>query len=76
MNELIKAQELKQVTFGKWKKIPSGMTPGGTPVYVCSECGGSEHLHGAEYPKRKMVCDFCGAINSYPWEKTIKEEQY
>ena len=54
--------------FGKWKELEGGyLTPGGTPIYVCGECGGSEHLHGVEYPRRKMVCDQCGSINSYPW---------
>ena len=61
--------------FGKWKQIPSGMTPGGTPVFACAACGGSEHLHGTEYPERKMICDSCGLINYYPWEKIIEEMQ-
>lgn len=62
--------------FGKWKELKGGyLTPGGTPIYVCGECGGSEHLHGVEYPRRKMVCDQCGSINSYPWEKTYEEEE-
>lgn len=62
--------------FGKWKRREgSYMTPGGTPLYICAECGGSEHLHGAEYPRRKMLCDKCGSINSYPWERTYEEEE-
>ena len=60
--------------FAKWVKIPGGITPGGTPRYACSACGGSEHLYGVEYPKRKMVCDQCGCVNSYPWEKILDEE--
>ena len=60
-------------TYGKWEKISSGMTPGGTPMFVCSKCGGSEHLHGVEYPRRKLVCDKCGCVNSYPWESTYEE---
>lgn len=64
------------MTFGKWKKkIGSYMTPGGTPIYVCGRCGGTEHLYGAEFPKRKMICDDCGSINSYPWEKTIEQTE-
>lgn len=59
--------------FGKWKRIPSGMTPGGTPMYACAECGGTEHLHGAEYPQRYVICEQCGSINTYPWEVTIDE---
>lgn len=59
--------------LGRWKKIPSGMTPGGTPMYACGNCGGSEHLHGAEFPRRKMICDNCGQINIYPWERAYEE---
>ena len=61
--------------LGKWQKLLSGgFTPGGTPVYVCGNCGGSEHLYGIEYRKRKMKCEECGSINSYPWEETIEED--
>lgn len=61
-------------TFGRWRQMHGFITPGGTPLFVCDRCGGSEHLHGVEYPKRKMVCDQCGSINVYPWEKTYDEE--
>lgn len=54
--------------IGHWMKVPGGMTPGGTAVYVCEACKGSEHLHGAEYPKRKLICNKCGTVNIYPWE--------
>ena len=58
------------VKIGRWKptKHDGGMTPGGTPIYVCGHCGGSAHLNGCEYPKRKIICDKCGRINIYPWE--------
>ena len=57
------------MTLGRWKKMDGGgMTPGGTPMYACGKCGGSYHLHGAEYPKRKIICDECGRVNIYPWE--------
>lgn len=55
--------------FGRWKQIPAGMTPGGTPAFVCAACGGTDHLYGAEYPYRKVLCNVCGRINFYPWEK-------
>lgn len=61
--------------FGKWQKLSGDwITPGGEPVYVCGKCGGSEHLYGIEFRKRKMVCDECGSINSYPWEETIEQD--
>lgn len=59
--------------FGRWKQVHGGMSPGGTPAFVCGSCGGSEHLHGAEYPRRKIICDNCGQINIYPWEKAYEE---
>lgn len=60
--------------FGKWKKVHGGMAPGGTPTFACGNCGGSRHLHGAEYPCRKIICDNCGQINIYPWEKAYEED--
>ena len=59
--------------FGKWIEGPGGMTPGGTPYFVCDNCCGGGHLHGVEYPRRMMRCEQCGSINSYPWE-TIYDE--
>ena len=59
--------------IGRWKRIPAGMTPGGCPVYVCGNCGKSEHLHGVEFPKRKVVCDGCGRVNIYPHEQAYEE---
>lgn len=64
----VSAQE-KIVSFGRWKKLPGGMSPGGTPSYVCDRCGGTEHLYGVEYPEKKLQCKVCGQINVYPWEK-------
>ena len=74
------AGEIKITTpaIGRWIDHPdmkNFVTPGGTPVYVCSRCGGSPHLHGAEYPKRKLICLECGSINIYPWEKCYEEDE-
>lgn len=55
--------------FGKWKKVPGYATAGGDPVFACGLCGGSEHVYGVEHPKRKSMCDQCGAFNVYPYEK-------
>lgn len=62
------------MNIGRWvKKDMTGyMTPGGTPMYACGKCGGSEHLHGAEYSKRKILCDNCGRVNIYPWESAYE----
>ena len=57
------------IQVSRWKQLHGYATPGGTPLYVCGTCGGSQHLHGAEYPKIKLICDSCGAVNIYPWEQ-------
>ena len=60
--------------LGRWKQVRGNfVTPGGTPYFECGACAGSGHLHGVEYPKRKMICDVCGAVNIYPWERAYEE---
>lgn len=60
--------------IGKWKHVRGNfMTPAGTPYYECGSCGGSGHLHGVEFPKRKVICDNCGRINIYPYESASEE---
>lgn len=60
--------------IGRWKQLKGAFTtPGGTPYYVCGACGGSGHLNGCEYPRRKVICDTCGRINLYPWERAYEE---
>lgn len=60
--------------IGRWKKVKGNyMTLGGTPQYECGSCGGSQHLHGVECQLRKVICDNCGRINIYPWEKAYEE---
>ena len=64
----------QQRVIGRWKQIKGDFTtPGGTPYYVCGACGGSGHLNGCEYPRRKIICDNCGRINIYPWERAYEE---
>jgi len=58
------------VTISRWVKVTGDFTtPGGTPYFVCGQCGGSGHLYGVEYNKRKVLCDGCGSVNIYPWEQ-------
>ena len=58
------------VTISRWVKVSGDFTtPGGTPYFVCGRCGGSGHLYGVEYSKRKVLCDGCGCVNIYPWEQ-------
>lgn len=66
--------DVREIKFGKWVKDTGNyITPGGDPIFVCGCCGGSSHLYGVEFRRRKMICDECGSINSYPWEKTYEE---
>ena len=56
--EYIRSDAKSQPTarmIGRWKKKSGGWWPGGSPIYTCGACGGSEHLHGSEYPKRMVV---------------------
>ena len=56
------------VRIGRWVEVHGDfVTPGGTPLYKCGKCGGTEHLLGVEYPKPKIICDVCGRVNVYPW---------
>lgn len=60
----------KPVRVSRWVKVTGDFTtPGGTPYFVCGRCGGSGHLYGVEYNKRKVLCDGCGCVNIYPWEQ-------
>ena len=72
--ELLEEDEKKMaVRIGRWKQVYGYVTPGGDPVFGCENCGGSEHCHGVEHPKKKLICDNCGSINLYPWEKSYDE---
>lgn len=74
-NALELIEEQKPLRIGRWVKSESeGVTPGGTSIFECGACGGSNHLHGAEYPNRKVICDNCGRINIYPWEKAYEQD--
>lgn len=76
MYDLVKkmVESYDQLVIGRWKQLKGDFTtPGGTPYYVCGACGGSGHLNGCEYPRRKVICDACGRINIYPWERAYEE---
>ena len=55
---------------GKWLKVSGYFTPGGDPVWKCSECGKGTHVYGIEansYNKditdghQWVTCPNCGA---------------
>ena len=53
--------------MGEWVRDHSQrwMTPGGTPLYVCSECLKGSHLYGIEFFRKVDICPDCGSKNTY-----------
>ena len=46
---LLKTQPtVDAVREGRWKKVSGYATPGGDPVWQCSECGKGLHVYGVE----------------------------
>ena len=54
---------------GKWVHVYGYVTPGGDPVWRCSECGKGEHIYGIEHgtygadiaDHQWVACPNCGA---------------
>lgn len=54
---------------GRWIHVTGYCTPGGDPVWACSECGKGEHVYGIEYQTYShnvsdgqwVSCPNCGA---------------
>ena len=54
---------------GKWIEVHGYVTPGGDPVWKCSECGKGMHVYGIEAPSYNrdyadgqwVACPNCGA---------------
>ena len=55
---------------GNWIKVGGYVTPGGDPVWCCSECGKGLHVYGIEHgtygadiaDHQWVACPNCGAI--------------
>lgn len=55
--------------MGKWVKVHGWATPGGDPVWACSECGKGLHVYGIEHGTygsdvadgQWVACPNCGA---------------
>ena len=55
---------------GKWVKVPGYCTPGGDPVWCCSECGKGTHVYGIEHGTygrdvadgQWVACPNCGVM--------------
>lgn len=61
---------LPKPKIGRWIKVPGYATPGGDPVWCCSECGKGVHVYGIEHGTyggdvadgQWVACPNCGAI--------------
>lgn len=67
----IPAADVRPVKRGKWVKARgSWCTPGGDPVWECSECGKGLHVYGFEHGSygadvadgQWVACPNCGAM--------------
>ena len=63
------AVDAKPIRRGRWVRVSGYVTPGGDPVWKCSECGKGVHIYGIEassYQKdvsdqQWVSCPNCGA---------------
>lgn len=61
--------EIAPVVNGQWVKVSGFVTPGGDPVWRCSECGKGQHVYGIEHGSygvdvsdgQWVACPNCGA---------------
>ena len=59
----------EQPKMGKWVEVHGWATPGGDPVWACSECGKGLHVYGIEHGTygsdvadgQWVACPNCGA---------------
>lgn len=70
----IPAADVRPVVWGRWIKARgSWCTPGGDPVWECSECGKGVHVYGIEHGTygsdvadgQWVACPNCGARMEY-----------
>lgn len=70
------AIESAPVVHGRWVKVSGYATPGGDPVWKCSECGKGVHVYGIEHGTygaevadgQWVSCPNCGARMDGEWE--------
>ena len=74
INHLERTSEQKK---GKWLKIGGYCSPGGDPVWKCSECGKGIHVYGIEANSYNgditdghqwIACPNCGAKMEYKYK--------
>ena len=47
--ESVQPADVRPVIHGRWVKVGGFFTPGGDPVWQCSECGKGRHVYGIEH---------------------------
>ena len=63
------APTIEERRTGHWVKVHGYCTPGGDPVWACSECGKGIHVYGIEHgtygsdiaDQQWVACPNCGA---------------
>lgn len=68
--EKIPSADVRPVVHGRWVKVGGFFTPGGDPVWQCSECGKGRHVYGIEHGSYNadvsdgqwLACPNCMAI--------------
>lgn len=66
---MLPAVDAVPVVHGRWVKVSGYVTPGGDPVWKCSECGKGVHVYGIEHGTygadiadgQWISCPNCGA---------------
>ena len=61
--------DAEEVKHGRWVQVHGYATPGGDPVWACSECGKGRHVYGIEHgsygadiaDQQWVSCPNCGA---------------
>ena len=67
---VLPAVDAVPVVHGRWVRVHGYCTPGGDPVWACSECGKGEHVYGIEHGTygadiadgQWVSCPNCGAM--------------
>ena len=69
---------------GQWVEVNGYVTPGGDPMWACSECGKGLHVYGIEHgtygadvaDHQWVACPNCGAIMMEGENKMNMEANY
>ena len=70
MQNIQKTSEARSVVHGWWVIVHGYATPGGDPVWACSNCGRGRHVYGIEHGTygsdiadgQWVACPNCGAV--------------